>query len=437
VAEGTYRLADPKQSRNSLDQQVQYMVFYMLVFIPGVWYSVSTEIHKYATVYLAWSHVGLFLTLVLSFASLDAVEDAQSRFRACSRRTLQAAQVNMAGQEVTFMRRNGERVTLQGTSGTRIHGWHLASCIEEVISQQEAADKKGQPAWFYHLCIMTVAVLHAMAPWVLTLAIETEQKQQLVHASQEVKLFVIVYSILDYALMSAVVLMVMKAISAYTMWRKRIHLMSCMTDKLTAAQTDVPFLDLSFPANLRTWRELRAYESQKVVYEDKIRQLEVPLGFLLVWQLGRLLLLVAMIVTEFMRRRDEDQYETLFLTQRDVSIAGVVFLDLCIFGILMSILIANGLTIYHEQKAQSVMLREKGVHMLEQELEQDEMLGVVRQHYQQYDTAGMNTMYNWGSGHLHEAAINQEKARLRQSAIMLQATASSLQVQQIPPTLST
>lgn len=75
--------------------QVQYMVFYMLVFIPGVWYSVSTEIHKYATVYLAWSHVGLFLTLVLSFASLDAVEDAQSRFRACSRRTLQAAQVSI------------------------------------------------------------------------------------------------------------------------------------------------------------------------------------------------------------------------------------------------------------------------------------------------------------------------------------------------------
>lgn len=100
-----------------------------------------------------------------------------------------ASQVNMAGQEVTFMRRNGERVTLQGTSGTRIHGWHLASCIEEVISQQEAADKKGQPAWFYHLCIMTVAVLHAMAPWVLTLAIETEQKQQLVHACQEVRCF--------------------------------------------------------------------------------------------------------------------------------------------------------------------------------------------------------------------------------------------------------
>lgn len=71
-----------------------------------------------------------------------------------------------------------------------------------------------------------------------------------------------------------------------------------------------------------------------------------------------------------------------------------------------------------------------------QELEQDEMLAVVRQHYEQYDTAGMNTMYNWGSGHLHEAAINQEKARLRQSAIMLQATASSLQVQQIPPNLS-
>lgn len=111
---------------------------------------------------------------------------------------------------------------------------------------------------------------------------------------------------------------------------------------------------------------------------------QVPLGFLLVWQLGRLLLLVAMIVTEFMRRRDEDQYETLFLTQRDVSIAGVVFLDLCIFGSLMSILIANGLTIYHEQKAQSIMLREKGVHMLEQVLPIEFCISIAHLAFQRY-----------------------------------------------------
>jgi hypothetical protein len=43
--------------------------------------------------HVAWGPLGLFGTLVVSFASLDAVEDAQSRFRACYRKSLQANQV--------------------------------------------------------------------------------------------------------------------------------------------------------------------------------------------------------------------------------------------------------------------------------------------------------------------------------------------------------
>jgi len=53
----------------------------------------GAQVREYVTLYLAWSHVPLFMTLVMSFASLDAVEDAQARFRACNRRTLQAAKV--------------------------------------------------------------------------------------------------------------------------------------------------------------------------------------------------------------------------------------------------------------------------------------------------------------------------------------------------------
>ena len=75
--------------------------------------------------------------------------------------------------------------------------------------------------------------------------------------------------------MSAVMLLVMKAIAAYRLWHRRIKAMSLMADRLAAAQTGLPHLDLSHPGNLRTWRELRAYQFQRAVYEDKIRQLEV------------------------------------------------------------------------------------------------------------------------------------------------------------------
>ena len=77
-----------------MPSQMQYMLFYMMVFVPGIWHSLSSQLHQYMTMYLAWSHVPLFMTLVMSFASLDAVEDAQARFRACNRRTLQAARVS-------------------------------------------------------------------------------------------------------------------------------------------------------------------------------------------------------------------------------------------------------------------------------------------------------------------------------------------------------
>ena len=86
----------------------------------------------------------------------------------------------------------------------------------------------------------------------------------------------------------------------------------------------------------------------------------------MLWQLGRLLLLAVMVVSAFIERREEKGTAAEPLTQRDISVTGVVFFDVCIFGSQMSILIWNGLKIYHEQKAQARMLQEKGVAMLEE-----------------------------------------------------------------------
>ena len=79
------------------------------------------------------------------------------------------------------------------------------------------------------------------------------------------------------------------------------------------------------------------------------------------WQLGRLLALVVWVVLAYVKRRQHtiDGYEMLqggggdeVLTRREMALAGVVFLDVCIFAAQMTVLVKNGLAIFHEQCAQ-------------------------------------------------------------------------------------
>ena len=50
----------------------------------------------------------------------------------------QAAQVQMEGQKLSFVRRNGEPVSVRDRPGAKLHGWHLAACMEGVLNQHEA-----------------------------------------------------------------------------------------------------------------------------------------------------------------------------------------------------------------------------------------------------------------------------------------------------------
>ena len=78
------------------------------------------------------------------------------------------------------------------------------------------------------------------------------------------------------------------------------------------------------------------------------------------------MLLAVMVVSAFIERRREEGDDALIFTSQNVSVAGVVIFDVCIFGTQMSFLIWNGLHIYNEQKAQARLLIDKGVAMLEE-----------------------------------------------------------------------